>query len=198
MNNRKRIACLALFVALNMPLVNISTAQSPVGKSLPSNSVYHLQVSVEDQIGSITGLDRYRGNPVLITMFYTSCPHVCPMLISTIKLTESKLSPEERASLRVLTISIDPERDTPERLRETLERHSVDSDRWSMTRSQPGDLRSIAGVFGVRYKQLPDGEFNHTTRIILLDREGVQVASTEQLGRHDAAFLEAIKASLRL
>jgi protein SCO1/2 len=65
-----------------------------------------------------------------------------------------------------------------------------------MTRSQPGDLRTIAGVFGVRYKKLPDGEFNHTTRIVLLDRDGTQVASTEQLGRPDAAFLEAIKSSL--
>jgi protein SCO1/2 len=66
-----------------------------------------------------------------------------------------------------------------------------------MVRSEPDDLRTIAGVLGVRYKQLPDGEFNHTTRIILLDRDGTQVASTQQLGRHDAAFLEAIKASLQ-
>ena len=188
----KWIAGLALFVALSMPVVRSSD-----GNSLPPNSVYHLQVSVEDQFGEITRLDRYRGKPVLITMFYASCPHVCPMLISTIKLTESRLLAEERADLRVLTISIDPERDTPEKLRETLERHSVDSNRWSMTRSQPGDLRSIAGVFGVKYKQLPDGEFNHTTRIILLDRDGRPVASTEQLGRHDAELLEAIKSNLQ-
>jgi protein SCO1/2 len=191
MKKRKWIAGLTLFVALNM-----SNAQSPDGNSLPPSSVYHLQVSVEDQFGEITGLDRYRGKPVLVTMFYASCPHVCPMLISTIKLTESKLSAEERAGLRVLTVSIDPERDTPEKLRETLKRHSVDASRWSMTRSQPDDLRTIAGVFNVRYKKLPDGEFNHTTRIILLDREGTQVASTEQLGRHDATLLEAIKSSL--
>ncbi len=191
MINRKWIAGLAMLFALSM-----STVQSSDENSLPPNSVYHLQVSIEDQFGEITGLDRYRGNPVLITMFYASCPHVCPMLISTIKLTESKLSAGQRDGLRVLTISIDPERDTPEKLLETLERHSVDSSRWSMVRSQPGDLRTIAGVFNVRYKQLPDGEFNHTTRIILLDQDGTQIASTEQLGRHDAAFLEAIKSSL--
>ena len=196
MNNMQWIAGLALIMALSMPLVNISTAQSPVGNSLPSNSVYHLQVSVEDQFGEITGLDRYRGKPVLITMFYTSCPHVCPMLISTIKLTESKLAANERADLRVLTISIDPERDTPEKMGETMERHSIHSDRWSMVRSELHDVRTIAGVLGVRYKQLPNGEFNHTTRIILLDRDGTQVASTEQLGRHDTEFLKAIKSSL--
>ncbi len=196
MINRKQVYDLASILVLITPLVNISTAQSSDRNLLPPNSVYNLQVPVEDQFGEITGLDRYKGQPVLITMFYASCPHVCPMLISTIKLTESKLSDEERADLRVLTISIDPKRDTPEKLRETIERHSVDASRWSMVRPDPGDLRTIAGVFGVKYKQLPDGEFSHTTRIILLDREGTQVASTEQLGRHDTAFLEAIKSSL--
>ena len=196
MNNRKWIAVPVLIMTLNMTWVNMSTAQSSDGDSLPPNSVYHLQVSVEDQFGKVTGLDRYRGNPVLITMFYASCPHVCPMLISTIKFTEAKLPDEDRVNLRVLTISIDPERDTPAKLRETMERHSVEASRWSMVRSDPGDLRAIAGVFGVRYKQLPDGEFNHSTRIILLDRDGTQIASTDQLGRHDAAFLEAIRSSL--
>ena len=191
------ITRLALIAVLSMLSMGITYAQSLAEDLLPPNSVYQLQVSVEDQFGDVTGLDRYRGNPVLVTMFYATCPHVCPMLISTIQLTESKLSAEERADLRVLTISIDPERDTPEKLLETLERHSVDGDRWSMVRSDPDDLRAIAGVFGVRYKQLPDGEFNHTTRIVLLDRDGVQIASTEQLGRHDAAFLEAIKTSIR-
>jgi len=193
---RKRTAGCALRAALILSLLNLSSAQSADDLSLPPNSVYNLQVSVEDQSGMITGLDRYQGNPVLITMFYTSCPHVCPMLVSTIKLTESKLSDEERASLRVLTISIDPERDTPEKMLDTFQRHGVDTSRWSMVRPQPDDLRTITGVFGVRYKQLPDGEFNHTARIVLLDRDGTQLASTEQIGRHDAAFLEAIKSSL--
>ena len=197
MIERKQNWRLTLLPALALPMVIMPIANSPDGNSLPPNSVYHLQVPVEDQFGEITKLDRYKGHPVLITMFYASCPHVCPLLISTIKLTESKLSPEQRADLRVLTISIDPERDTPEKMLETMERHSVEASRWSMVRPQPGDLRTIAGVFGVKYKQLPNGEFNHTTRIILLDREGTQIASTGQLGRHAALFLEAIETSLQ-
>ncbi len=187
----------ASIVALSGLLAYPPFAQSIDENSLPANSVYHLQVSVEDQLGEMTGLDRYRGKPVLITMFYASCPHVCPMLMSTIMQTEARLSADELAELRVLTISIDPERDTPDKLLETLERHSADSSRWSLVRPEPGDVRTIAGVFGIKYKQLPDREFNHTTKIILLDREGVQVASTSQLGHHDPAFLEAIKASLQ-
>lgn len=193
----KCLAGFASIVALSGLMAYPPLAQSIDENSLPGNSVYHLQVSVEDQLGEMTGLDRYRGKPVLITMFYASCPHVCPMLMSTIMQTEARLSTEELAELRVLAISIDPERDTPDKLLETLERHSADSSRWSLVRPEPGDVRTIAGVFGIKYKQLPDGEFNHTTKIILLDREGVQVASTSQLGRHDPAFLEAIKKILQ-
>jgi protein SCO1/2 len=196
MTAQGRFLSIVLVAIAGTLLLRTSAGQSNSDSSLPPDSVYQLEVSIEDQVGEISGLDRYRGNPVIVTMFYASCPHVCPMLVSTIKLTESKLTSDERAELRVLTISIDPERDTPEKLHETLERHAVDADRWSMSRSTPGDLRALAGVFGVKYKQLPDGEFNHTTRMILLDQEGVQVATSDQLGRYDPAFLEAIKTTI--
>ena len=178
-------------------LLLLSLAAAEGEPPLPPDSIYNLQVPVEDQSGEVSGLDRYKGQPVLVTMFYASCPHVCPMIISTIRQLESKLSPEELSELRVMTISIDPERDAPALLLETMQRHSVDASRWSMLRPQPGDLRAIAGVFGVKYKQLPDGEFSHSTKIILLDRDGVTVASTDQIGRQDVVFLESVKSSLR-
>lgn len=182
---------------LILALLMLSLAAAQGEPSLAPDSIYNLQVAVEDQSGEVTGLDRYKGQPLLVTMIYASCPHVCPMIISTIQQLESKLSAEERSELRVMTISIDPERDVPALLLETMQRHSVDASRWSMVRPEPGDLRAIAGVFGIKYKQLPDGEFSHSTKIILLDRDGVTVASTDRIGRQDAAFLESIKTSLR-
>jgi protein SCO1/2 len=191
---KNRFGNLSVLIAA---LLLLSLAAAEGEPPLPPDSIYNLQVPVEDQSGEITGLDRYKGQPVLVTLFYASCPHVCPMLISTIQQLETKLSPEERSELRVMTISIDPERDVPALLLETMQRHSVDANRWSMVRPEPGDLRAIAGVFGVKYKQLPDGEFSHSTKIILLDRDGVTLASSDQIGRQDVVFLESIKASLR-
>jgi len=164
---------------------------------LPANSVYHFDASLENERGELIGLDYFQGQPTLVTMFYASCPHVCPLLISTIKFTEASLSDQELKGLRVLTISIDPERDTPDVLLETLRLHAVDADRWSMARPEPTALRPIAGIFGIRYKKLPDGEFNHSTKIVLLDRYGTQVAETDKLGRHDPQFLDAVRAALK-
>ena len=186
-----------ILVTMMLSIAHISIARAGDDQVLPPDSVYHLQLGVEDQNGDLIQLDRYKGQPVLVTMFYASCPHVCPMLISTIKILESELTEEERDQLRVMTISIDPERDTAEKLLQTMTDHSIDAHRWSMVRPDHGDLRMIAGVFGIKYKKLPGGEFNHTTRIILLDRDGIQLANTEQIGRVDANFLEAVKTSLR-
>ena len=92
-------------VAVVMSLMT-ALAQSSTDAPLPPNSLYNLQVSLEDQSGEMAGLDQYRGRPVLVTMFYASCPHVCPLLISTIRQMESKLSTEELSELRVLAAQI--------------------------------------------------------------------------------------------
>ena len=59
---------------------------------LPADSVYQLPVSLTDQQGRITQLADRRGHPLLVSMFYTSCQFVCPMLIDALRDTEAKLS----------------------------------------------------------------------------------------------------------
>ena len=83
----------------------------------PPQSIYNLNAKLIDQSGAVRGLDMHRGHPVLVTMFYGSCPLACPMLIDTLRSFERSLTPAERARIRVVLISIDPERDTTESLR---------------------------------------------------------------------------------
>ena len=70
----------------------------------------------------------------------------------------------------------------------------LDPQRWTLATPAPGDVRAIAGVLGVRYRQLEDGEFNHSTVLVLLDADGRELARTEQVGsKTDAAFLAAVR-----
>jgi protein SCO1/2 len=58
-------------------------------------------------------------------------------------------------------------------------------------------VRSVAGVLDVRYRQLSDGEFNHTSALILLDANGRILARTEKMGSEvDPAFVAAVRAAL--
>lgn len=161
---------------------------------LPDTSLYQLPVSLAGP-GHEAGADFavFRGQPVIVSMFYGSCPHVCPMLISTIQMLEKQLPAEQRANLRVLMLSLDPERDSIAKLAELAAQHNVDSERWLLARASASDVRKLAAILDVKYKQLPDGNFNHTTVIKLLDRQGVPLAATSRLGVVDAEFLKILQ-----
>ena len=67
----KRFSLLAaLLVALCLPL-----------HAAAEDSVYQLPVQLTDQANRVSGLDVFRGQPVLVSMFYASCPNACPTLI---------------------------------------------------------------------------------------------------------------------
>jgi protein SCO1/2 len=156
-------------------------------------SLYQLKINLTDQGGAAIGLDTFRGQPVLVGMFYADCPYVCPLTIHTLQRTEAALDPVARAQLRVLLVSLDPARDTPEKLDAVARRHKLDNARWKLARTDEAGVRKLAAVLGVRFKQLPDGEFNHSTVITLLDRDGVQITSSSQLGQVDPAIVDPIR-----
>lgn len=134
-------------------------------------SIYPLKVSLVDQAGATVGLDAWEGKVVLISMFYTSCPHACPTLISHLKKVEAALSPETRKETRVLLVSFDPEHDTLDVLRGMPEKHQVDRERWKFATAKDETIREVAAVLGIKYRQA-DGTFNHSSVITVLDRQG--------------------------
>ena len=163
---------------------------------LPGDSIYRLHVSLVDQESRATTLDRNRGHATLVTMFYTSCPNVCPLLLAAIQRLEAALLPAERVRLRVLVVSFDPERDTPQALKAVAARHGVDVGRWTLARAAQPQVRELAAVLDIRYRRLPNGEFNHSSIIELLDPEGRKVAQTSMLAKLDAEFLARLRTEL--
>lgn len=155
-----------------------AVASSPI---VAGESIYVLGTSLVDQDGKTVSLDVYRGHPVLMAMFYATCPAACPTLTSDIKNIEARLTPEQRADVRVLMISFDTERDTPTVLRGLVDKHKVDTARWKFATSSETSVREVAAVLGVQYRKIEGGEFSHSTKIVLLDRDGVIAAQVEGL-----------------
>lgn len=173
--------------------VLLSAAAVAPAQDAPPDSIYRLPMGLTDQSGRAAGLDRYRGQPVLVSMFYGSCPHVCPMLISTVQRMERELPPAQRSRLRVLMVSLDPERDSPEKLAELAARHRADLTRWTFARAAEPDVRKLAALLNIQYRQLPDGEFNHATVVTLLDAEGRVQAATSSMLRLDPEFTNRLR-----
>lgn len=160
----------------------------------PPQSIYNLQVNLTNQSGVAHGLNLHQGHPVLVTMFYGSCPMACPMLIDTIRAVERAASPAQQAQLRVLMVSIDPDRDTVQSLQTLAQERRLDSSRWTLARTDEASVRKIAAVLNIQYRRLPDGSYNHSSIISLLTPQGEIARQSSILGKVDAALLETLTA----
>jgi protein SCO1/2 len=160
-----------------------------------TDSIYQLHSSLTDQSGKAIELNVHVGHPVLISMFYADCPNACPLLIDAIRATEAALSTREREQLRVVLISLDSQNDTPESLRALATQRHIDLQRWTLARGDEHAIRQVAAVLHVQYRKLPDGNFNHSSMITLLDKEGVVVKQTSLLAKADPEMVASVRAT---
>ena len=160
---------------------------------LPGDSIYQLDLSLTDQDGHAQTLAARRGTPQLVTMLYTSCTMVCPMIVDTLKQTRKAAGEAAPDRLGVLAVSFDPARDDVAALRKYAAAHKLDLRYWTLARTEPAHVRQLAALLGLQYRQLPDREFNHSSELILLDAEGRIVARTAIIGRLDPVFVETVR-----
>jgi protein SCO1/2 len=129
-----------------------------------------------DQDGRPFGSEQLRGKVWVVGFAFTSCTSICPMLTSQMANLSRRLEPlADRAHL--VTITVDPETDTPERLRAYAERHHADLRRWSFLTGMPEQVRTTL----TRGFMVPIGEREtiagggydilHTSQLMLIDRQ---------------------------
>lgn len=183
-----------LLLLLLLALVPVAAATP----TLPADSVLRLGEAYTVQDGKDFALASRRGRPQLVSMFYTSCPYMCPLIIDTGLGIDAKLTPAERAKLRILLVSIDPRRDTPAALQAMARKRHLDTRRWTLARTDEDGVRKTAAVLGVRYRRLADGEYNHSSVIVLLDADGRILARTTRMGAvPEPEFLAKVHAALK-
>lgn len=161
-------------------------------ETAPTASIYDLEVSLTGDDGLVRRLDAFRGHPVLVTMFYGSCASACPLLTSELKRIDGQLSEAVRSDVRILMVSFDPRRDTPSVLARLKQERAVDATRWTFASAPDDQARELAGVLGIRYRALDNGEFFHSSVIVLLDREGRPRAKLDGLGGDLGVIVRAL------
>jgi len=187
-----RLSALVLLTAVSSGPLRAAPATT-----LPTDSVYQLNLTLTDQQGGQHTLASHRGQPLLVSMFYTSCQFVCPMLVEAMNDTRAQLAPAERARLSVLMVSFDPEHDTVAVLKHTAEQRALDPAHWTLARTDAKSVRKLAAVLGIQYRALPSGDFNHTAALILLDADGHIAARSTQLGNADPAFVKQVRTAVQ-
>lgn len=124
--------------------------------------------------GTMFKLSEMRQNIVLLFFGYTSCPDVCPTTLAELNQTLEKLSEDDASRVKVIFVTVDPDRDTPEATQKYVDHFNSDFIGLSGTEAELSKVWDDYGVF----REIVNGTsaagylVNHTARVTLIDGEG--------------------------
>jgi len=157
-------------------------------------SIYQLGSSWTDRHGATLNLSDLRGRPRLVAMVFTRCGYACPRIVHYLKALRQALPEGQQSRVGMVLVSLDPEHDTPDALRAFGEIHGLQATQWTLLRGEAANVRELAAVLGVRYRQDAEGQFAHSNTITLLDAAGEIVFQQEGLGSDPSEMVRAIEA----
>ena len=172
------------------------TKLTPEKTEIPELSIYNLPSTWTTQKGENIQLEDLRGNVLVMVMIYTSCKAACPRLVADMRNIEKQVPEEDLEKVKFIMVSIDPETDTPKRLKEFSIENDMEDDHWLFLRGTPEDTREFATVLAVSYKKISPIDFSHSNIISVFDEEGVLVHQQEGLGVDNTETIEAITAEV--
>jgi len=157
---------LALFAAVWIFLPQEATKPSSVGGSF----------RLTDQNGRTVSDQDFRGKLFLVFFGFTHCPDICPTTLFDMSEVLKQLGPDAEKTA-ALFISVDPERDTPEKLKDYLS--SFHPRIFGLT-GTPEAIAAVEKKYRVYAKKVPlkDGDYtmDHTAVVYLMDKEGRFIA----------------------
>jgi protein SCO1 len=172
--NLRLIAVLAAFVAGAAAIAAVVVFALPSGHTQPSAVGGPFRLL--DQDGRQRTDAEFRGKPFLVFFGFTHCPDICPTALFEMSEVLRRLGPDA-ANTAVLFISVDPERDTPEKLKEYL---SSFHPRIVGLTGSPQEIAEVEKTYRVYAKKIPlDGggyTMDHSAIVYLMDKDGRFVA----------------------
>ena len=139
----------------------------------PSESVYHLNVSLFDQNNNKIYIKDLSGKIQIFSMIYTKCKTTCPIIVENMKNLE-KLIPEKiMKNVHFSLVTLDSLRDNSETLKNFMKEKNIDSNNWSLFFSSEKETLELDISLGIKYKKESDGNYIHSNLILLIDKNGV-------------------------
>jgi len=133
------------------------------------------EVSLIDQHGASVSLASLKGKPVLIDFIYTSCASTCPMLTAKMAAIAHQLGPALGADVTIVSITLDPEHDSPAELAKYAKSHGADDKGWIFLTGPPAKIDQVLALFNLRRTREGDGSITHSIEAFLLGADGHQV-----------------------
>ncbi len=156
---------------------------------IPDESIFNLSSKWNTQNGETIELKSLKGDVLVMVMIYTSCKAACPRLVADMRNIHDKVN---NKSVKYVLVSIDPETDTPEKLKAFAIENQMDNNQWIFLQGSLDDVRELSNVLAVKYKQISPLDFSHSNIISVFDKTGVLYHQQEGLGVDNKIIVEKI------
>jgi protein SCO1 len=115
----------------------------------------------------------YRGKVVAVTFIFTLCADTCPVLTPMMSFVQDQLGADFGKKIAFVSITVDPERDTPEVLKEYAQAFGANLAGWSFLTGSPEAIRDVTRRYGVFAAKNANGGVDHTFLTSIIDRHGI-------------------------
>lgn len=165
------LAYMLLFVTALLSTTTLATETEALKAGVFNPAREAPDFSVRGSDGTALTLSRYRGKVVLLGFGYTSCPNVCPATLAVLAQAHRKLGPLG-SQVQVIYLTVDPERDNPERLKQYLAAFDPTFMGGSGTAAQMAAVRANYGVTAEKHGTGSDYAIAHSSFVYLITRDG--------------------------
>ncbi len=169
----------------NMHLKQIKANESTkvlATEEISETSIFNLTTKWNTEEGKSIELLELKGKIIVMVMIYTSCKAACPRLVADMRNIEGKIPKKLLSNINFVLVSIDPETDTPTRLKAFAIENFMDDEQWTFLQGTESSVREFANVLAVKYKQISPLDFSHSNIISVFDSAGDMVHQQEGLG----------------
>lgn len=163
---------------------------------ITEESIFNLTSKWNTEEGEIIQLKELKGKTLVIVMIYTTCKAACPRLVADMRNIEKQVPKLNKKDIQYVLISIDPETDTPKRLKKFAIENMMNEKQWTFLQGNKKSVREFANVLAVKYKEITPMDFSHSNIISVFNPLGELVHQQEGLGvDNKETIVEIIKTS---
>lgn len=163
-----------------------------INDEISEESIFNLTSTWHNEEGEALQLKSLKGKTLVMVMIYTSCKAACPRLVADMRNIEAEIPKDKIKNIEFVLVSIDPEIDTPERLKNFAKENKMDGEQWTFLQGTTSGVREFANVLSVKYKEISPIDFSHSNIISVFNANGELMHQQEGLGVNNKATVATI------
>jgi protein SCO1 len=166
-------AALAIVTLASLTLVQTRNAPHTTSQELPLPKIALApEFALTSQDGAPVTLADFRGRVTAVTFIFTLCTSTCPVLTPMMSFVQDRLGSVFGSKVAFVSITVDPERDTPEVLKQYAQAFGANLAGWTFLTGPPAAIQDVTRQYGVYASKTEAGDVDHTFLTSIVDSQG--------------------------